>query len=811
MSSKRVFDSRQYNSSRLVNAISAAIDSVEIKAPEGQFKFKCTLQTPYAIINNFYSNVGEGFDMEFEIPFDDDLIANEAKFIVYNMNRETVNKFKEKKSIRCIAGYGDDTGVVFDGWISKVLTKYDGADKITTIYALDDVQYTANMMKEETYSAGTTASFILRELLERCGLYIKTWNIIRDHIFDDETKVMGSIVENIKKYAQICGVSVYVYQQQVHCRPIWDGDNLHFNVNANTGLIDSPELFIEENQYEEYIDTVHGYNVNMLFQKRINTAGIVNINSRNYAGTYRIISGTHEFDGVSATTNFKCIEAIYTTIDESKVGGRNSSSGKYQNIINSAVQWAVDIANDDSHQYSQRTRWGPHYDCSSFVISAYEQAGVPVKTNGATYTGDMKEAFLNCDFEDVTSQCNLDTGSGLKKGDVLLNETGKGSTGNGHATLVQNDGGTTVEARGVSYGIVSNVSYRNYPWDCVLRYTKNFADGGNYPKILLNPGHGKQRNGNTDPGASGCGYTEAELTRELVNLVADKLNGYAEVTVWDVEKDIFDYQPSLDYSSYDWCLSIHFDAGGGSGSMVIRHNSRSRSEFETTLLENVTSAGGFKKRSDSIQELRFTNNSPNNSTLFEVCFIDNQSDMEKYQANKNAVAQGIANAIISSFNCSYGGDGSKYSGDWISGWHATSYGCGGDDLPHEIGWSGQEYINYDKVSGNGVAIPIYCIKTSSAYNEEKIKKYFPEFAQGYGTIVEIRNSENGKTCTAIVNDCGGFGPEGTSAQADKKAALDLQPNTQKALGIWNTTINIEYRVIGHWDRDDTNGNGPYHA
>ena len=28
-------------------------------------------------------------------------------------------------------------------------------------------------------------------------------------------------------------------------------------------------------------------------------------------------------------------------------------------VIDNAVQWATDIANDDSHWYSQDVRWGP--------------------------------------------------------------------------------------------------------------------------------------------------------------------------------------------------------------------------------------------------------------------------------------------------------------------------------------------------------------------------------------------------------------------------------------------------------------------
>ena len=86
-----------------------------------------------------------------------------------------------------------------------------------------------------------------------------------------------------------------------------------------------------------------------------------------------------------------------------------------------AVAWAVAIANNPAHGYDQANRWGPDYDCSSLVISAYEAAGVPVRSKGASYTGNMRAAFLACGFEDVTAQVDRATGAGLLPGDVLLN------------------------------------------------------------------------------------------------------------------------------------------------------------------------------------------------------------------------------------------------------------------------------------------------------------------------------------------------------------------------------------------------------
>ena len=45
-------------------------------------------------------------------------------------------------------------------------------------------------------------------------------------------------------------------------------------------------------------------------------------------------------------------------------------------IINNAVTRALEIAADDSHGYDQANRWGPDYDCSSLVISAFRNSMV---------------------------------------------------------------------------------------------------------------------------------------------------------------------------------------------------------------------------------------------------------------------------------------------------------------------------------------------------------------------------------------------------------------------------------------------------
>lgn len=158
-----------------------------------------------------------------------------------------------------------------------------------------------------------------------------------------------------------------------------------------------------------------------------------------------------------------------------------------QDRINKAINWMEETAKDDRHGYCQDHRWGEDgdYDCSSAVITAWEQAGIPVKTKGATYTGNMLSIFKANGFQDVTAQIDRSTGAGLVRGDVLLNTA--------HHTAMYCGNGKEVEAsineKGTAHGGKPGDqtgkeflirSYRNYPWTNVLRYT-----GGNSTPVTV--------------------------------------------------------------------------------------------------------------------------------------------------------------------------------------------------------------------------------------------------------------------------------------------------------------------------------------
>ena len=167
-----------------------------------------------------------------------------------------------------------------------------------------------------------------------------------------------------------------------------------------------------------------------------------------------------------------------------------------------ACAWARAIAYDDAHGYDQTGRWGPDYDCSSLVITAFREAGVPL---ACTYTGNMRSDMLANGFRDVTALIDLPTGAGLRAGDVLLHETKHTAVCLGNGEIVNAGGNENGAVTGGRTGDQTGreirvMSYYNLPWQCVLRYAEKEGQdpspvtsvtgfgmtNGNSPRVISN-------------------------------------------------------------------------------------------------------------------------------------------------------------------------------------------------------------------------------------------------------------------------------------------------------------------------------------
>ena len=173
-------------------------------------------------------------------------------------------------------------------------------------------------------------------------------------------------------------------------------------------------------------------------------------------------------------------------------------------------------------------------------------------------------------------------------------------------------------------------------------------------KILLIAGHGAG-----DPGAVGCGYKEADLTREVVSLVKPKLSKYATVEVADTSVNWFKNKSKLPLSGVDYVLEIHFNAcvndakGNGvtTGTEIFVTTSEKGTTVEENMINGIASLGlknrGVKRKNWSV--INYCKNKGISSALLEVCFIDDADDMKIYTTKKDSIAYAITMGIVDGF------------------------------------------------------------------------------------------------------------------------------------------------------------------
>lgn len=177
-------------------------------------------------------------------------------------------------------------------------------------------------------------------------------------------------------------------------------------------------------------------------------------------------------------------------------------------------------------------------------------------------------------------------------------------------------------------------------------------------KILLMAGHGAG-----DPGAIGNGYKEADLTRELLKLIKPKLSKFAEVSVFDTNKNPYEYlkRNKYNFKKFDYVFEIHFNAaaydrtgdGRTTGTEILVHPNEKGKTVEENILKRIEGLGfrnrGVKPRTN-LQNMNIVKGDQNVSyALLETCFIDDKDDMALYEKKKESVAYAVAEGIAEGF------------------------------------------------------------------------------------------------------------------------------------------------------------------
>lgn len=174
-------------------------------------------------------------------------------------------------------------------------------------------------------------------------------------------------------------------------------------------------------------------------------------------------------------------------------------------------------------------------------------------------------------------------------------------------------------------------------------------------KIYIDAGHG-----GTDPGASGNGLREKDLTLKISKKIADILTEY-EVDVKlsrTTDKALSLKQRTADANKWgaDYLLSVHINAGGGTGYEDFIYNggvSANTVKYRDTIHDEVVKQlGNVRNRGKKRANFHMVRDSRMPAMLSENLFIDTKADADllKNDSYLNKIALGHANGLIKAFN-----------------------------------------------------------------------------------------------------------------------------------------------------------------
>lgn len=173
-------------------------------------------------------------------------------------------------------------------------------------------------------------------------------------------------------------------------------------------------------------------------------------------------------------------------------------------------------------------------------------------------------------------------------------------------------------------------------------------------KIGVDFGHTQYR-GSYDYGAVGI-RPESHLTREVGNLVISKLKQLGHTVINCTVDTCTSLNDSLgrrvsvaNNNNLDFYVSIHFNCfnKNAHGTEVFTYGGRSYKQANN-ILNNLVSLGFTNRGIKDGSDLYVISNTNCESMLVEVCFCDNQSDMNIYNAEKvaNAIVKGLTGQTV---------------------------------------------------------------------------------------------------------------------------------------------------------------------
>ncbi|MFN2747224.1 MULTISPECIES: N-acetylmuramoyl-L-alanine amidase [Bacillus] len=176
-------------------------------------------------------------------------------------------------------------------------------------------------------------------------------------------------------------------------------------------------------------------------------------------------------------------------------------------------------------------------------------------------------------------------------------------------------------------------------------------------KIFIDPGHG-----GTDPGATGNGLQEKNITLQIAlalrNLLLDEYQNVSVQLSRTSDQTVSLTQRTNAANSWgaDFYLSIHINAGGGTGyeDYIYPGVGAPTTTYQNIMHEEILKAVDFNDRGKKTADFHVLRESNMPALLTENGFVDNANDANKLKSPTfiQSIVRGHANGLARAFSLS---------------------------------------------------------------------------------------------------------------------------------------------------------------
>ena len=165
--------------------------------------------------------------------------------------------------------------------------------------------------------------------------------------------------------------------------------------------------------------------------------------------------------------------------------------------------------------------------------------------------------------------------------------------------------------------------------------------------IGIDKGHTVQNGGV----CGACGLLKESVENRLVgNKVIGKLRALGHTVIdcscdsaSDVNEQLAAIVNKANSQRLDLFLSLHLNAGGGTGAEVYTTNTSGAKQEAKKLIDTYCNRTGFRNRGHKFSELYVLRHTNAPAMLLEMCFVDTESDFKRWN---NLGVETIANIIV---------------------------------------------------------------------------------------------------------------------------------------------------------------------